>query len=430
MLTLYDSLKIEYGACPPDCFACQETCAAERGKARIRAIRNPGFSSVTTCNQCANPKCTELCPTGAITKATNDGIVRLDDAKCVGCGLCTLACPYGGVFFDLRSATAVKCDLCDGKPACVKACKYGILSFISNRSLDAYLEVEDRFFPGSSLCAGCTAELGLRLAMRVLGKDYILGSAASCSSLMLVAMADMVACKVPNVFCSMTSTPAVLAGIKRYYEKIGRDVKVVAYLGDGSASDAGFQSLSGAAERGEKMICICYDNEAYMNTGIQRSGTTPLGAWTNTSPVGKLGKGKDKPSKYMPLVMAFHGIPYVATATVAFLEDYFQKLAKAKEAVKEGLVYIHLLVPCPTGWRAPADSVIELSRMAVETNYFPLWETEGGKFRLTYRPREPKPVREFTKMMGRFSHLDGDGLQKLQEFTNSRFALIEALTRI
>jgi pyruvate/2-oxoacid:ferredoxin oxidoreductase beta subunit len=163
-----------------------------------------------------------------------------------------------------------------------------------------------------------------------------------------------------------------------------------------------------------------------MNTGIQRSGTSPLHGWTTTTPVGKEGKGKGRQGKYMPLIMASHGIPYVATASVAYLEDYARKLKKAM-AVKDGLSYIHLLTPCPTGWRSPTDSGIELSRMAVETNYFPLWEAENGEYRFTYKPKKIRPVQEFTKMMGRFSHLTDVELQEFQRQVDKRMAFLSYL---
>ncbi|MFH1091917.1 MAG: thiamine pyrophosphate-dependent enzyme, partial [Pseudomonadota bacterium] len=187
--------------------------------------------------------------------------------------------------------------------------------------------------------------------------------------------------------------------------------------------------LSGAAERGENIIYVCYDNEAYMNTGVQRSSTTPLGAWTSTTPLGPEGRGKAEVPKYMPLIMAFHGIPYAATASVAFLEDLAEKLKKAK-AVKDGLAYIHLLAPCPTGWRAPADLTVELARKAVETNYFPLWEAEHGRFRLTHRPDRPRPVEEFTRLQGRFGHPTGQESSLLQQFVDQRLRLLESLAAL
>jgi pyruvate/2-oxoacid:ferredoxin oxidoreductase beta subunit len=201
---------------------------------------------------------------------------------------------------------------------------------------------------------------------------------------------------------------------------------VVCMVGDGATADVGFAGLSGAAERGENIIYICFDNEAYMATGIQKSGTTPFAAWTFTSPVGKHLSGRRGPAKYMPLIMADHGIPYTATATVSHLEDYARKLEKAKQ-VKDGLAYIHIFSPCYTGWRAPEDSAVQISRIAVETNYFPLWECDRGQYRLTYQPRKPMPIEEFTKLMGRYRHLTGAQIAEFQGMVDQRLKQVESL---
>jgi len=372
-----------------------------------------------------------VCPAGAIDKSQIDGVVRINEQKCVGCGLCTLACPYGGIYYNPETNRSFKCDMCDGKPRCVEACPYRVLSFINNiGSIYSYLrhEDEDLFTPGVGLCAGCPIETLSRFTLKVLGKVILFGSPGCCSRIMQ-GLGTRASARVPSVFCLMTNIAATMTGVKRYYRKIGKDIMTVALVGDGATVDIGFQTLSGAAERGENLIYICFDNEAYMATGIQRSSSTPFFAWTTTSPVGKYRLGKGEPPKYMPLIMADHGIPYVATATVSHLEDYARKLTKAME-VKDGLVYIHILSPCPTGWRAPEDSAVELSRIAVETNYFPLWEAERGEFRLTYRPKNPLPIQEFTNLMGRFSHLTEKELAELQKMVDSRFKLIESLTEL
>ncbi len=426
MRAFYDTLKLEYGSCPPDCAACVEACVEERkedmwGEGSIKLIHAPefGFHGAITCIQCSQPACKEVCPTGAIQKSEIDGVVRIEKGKCVGCALCTLVCPYGGVYYNTVRNKAFKCDTCGGEPKCVDACEYGILSFTKTRQVCGYLCHEDVFVPGVALCPGCSVELAIRFAMKILGKEALLFTSPGCAPL-LVGRFERVA------LCLMTNVASTMTGVKRYFRKVGRDVVTVAFAGDGTTCDVGFQPLSGAAERGENVIYICYDNEAYMNTGIQRSSTTPLRAWTTTTPLGKTRKGKQQAPKYLPLIMAFHGISYTATATVGYLDDFAQKITKAKE-VKDGMSYIHLLSPCPTGWRFPTESTIEVSRKAVETNYFPLWEAERGKFRLTYQVRTPKPIQEFTKLMGRFSHLTEEDLVELQELVNSRFATIKGL---
>ncbi|MFC1980322.1 thiamine pyrophosphate-dependent enzyme [Chloroflexota bacterium] len=433
--TFYDTLKVGDACCPADCSACEEACLKERNKgeglARIVATHAPevNFHMPMVCNQCGEPNCAEVCPTGALVKDKTDGIVKFTEEKCIGCRLCTLACPYGGINFEPSKRIPWKCDLCGGDPKCVNACKYQVLSLIKSRSVLNYLHIDEEVFsPGSGYCLGCAAELILRFTMKVLGKDTFVFTAPGCGLLMLTGMGLNPGCKIPTHICLMTNALSTLSGLKRYYRKKGEDVKCVAFIGDGCAADIGFQPLSGAAERGENIIVICYDNEAYMNTGIQRSSTTPLFSWTNTSPIGRESKGKLQPPKYMPLIMAFHGIPYVATASIGHPEDYAQKLTKAL-AVKDGMSYIHVLSPCPPGWRARIHSAIEMCKMAVETNYFPLWEAEMGKFRLTYQVNNPQPIQKFTKMMGRFSHLDEDRLSILQEFVDERLALIKSMIR-
>lgn len=417
--SFYPTLTIRRANCQADCSACEETCPA------IKAVHLPevDFHRAMTCLQCGEPRCLEMCPTGAISKSQADGTVRIDKEKCARCGLCTLACPYGGVYYDSNREQIIRCDRCDGTPRCVPACGHGILSFTQTRPTLEYLRHKDVFAHGTALCMGCTAELAERLMMRVFGQNTILVGCAGCAVMMLREA------KLTTHTCLFTNVAPIMEGIKTYHRRKGKDVQVVAFVGDGATSDAGFQALSGVAERGENVVFICYDNEAYMNTGIQRSSTTPYRAWTFTTPVGEKQRGKAQTSKYMPLIMAFHGVPYVATACVSHLEDYVRKLTKAK-AVKNGMAYIHVLAPCPVGWRAPIDSAIEIGRMAVETNYFPLWECVNGEFSLTYQVKSPRPVQEFTRLMGRYSHLKEKDIKELQAMVDKRFALVQGLTKL
>lgn len=296
-----------------------------------------------------------------------------------------------------------------------------------SQALYRYLDKEDLLSPGTSLCAGCPAELLLRTTLKVLGRNTVLFWAASCVAPAVSGVGSQAGAKIATTSCLMPGIAAYMTGVSRYYRRKGKDTHVVAFAGDGATADVGFQSLSGAAERGENCIYICYDNEGYMNTGIQRSSTTCLGAWTTTTPLGTEGKGKREPAKYMPLLMMLHGVPYVATATVYYLLDYIEKLNKAM-TVKNGMAYIHVFCPCPTGWRAPADSGIELSRMAVQTNYFPLWEAENGRVRFTYKVKNPKPIEAFTELMGRFRHLTKEELDQLEQMVNARLRTLEALS--
>lgn len=434
METFYNTLKTEENKCPPGCSACQEKCIESGWETRtsrscINIVRPPGAeaNSVVICNQCAVPACAEVCPTGAITKSKSDGVVRINLKKCAGCGLCSLACAYGAIHYE-AGGKAIKCDLCGGSPQCVDVCPYNVISFIKSRSVLQYLH-DDPFMRSSSRCAGCLADLSLRFTMRVIGKDSFLLGAPGCTPALIMGWGTQACSILPSHMTNMTNLPSTAAGIKRYYKKLGRDVKCICFAGDGCLVDVGFQPLSGAAERGENIIVICCDNEGYMNTGIQRSGTTPYLGWTFTSPVGKRRGGKETPPKPMPLIMSAHQIPYVATATIGYPEDYARKLIKAM-AVKDGLAYIHLFTPCATGWRFRPDLGIDVCRAAVETNYFPLWEYERGQYRITRVVDKPKPITEYTKLMGKFAHLDKKGIEELQQLVNNNLDLIRALDRL
>lgn len=435
MRGFYDVLQVDYNRCPPDCSACEAACVKERtgneACSGITAIHLPEtqFHTAMRCNQCSDPACLAICPTGAISKSKDDGIVRINEAMCIGCGLCTLACPYGGVNYDFDKHKAFKCDLCDGEPKCIDACPLGLLSLLKSRDVMRYLRAEDAFSQGVPNCLGCPVELSLRFTLKVLGHDTFMFASQGCSIFLMRGASLQAICKAPTTICLMTNVASTMTGVKRYYRHLGQDVKCVAFVGDGATVDIGFQPLSGAAERGENLIYICCDNEGYQATGNQRSGSTSFLARTGTTPVGSTWHGKPQPPKYMPLIMASHNIPYVATATIAYPEDFARKLTKAL-AVTDGLSYIHVFSPCPTGWRARTEDTIDICRMAVETCYFPLWEAEHFRFRFTYQVDRPKPVREFTKMMGRFSHVSEEGLEELQKLVNDRFNLIESLTRV
>ncbi|MBM4330659.1 MAG: 4Fe-4S dicluster domain-containing protein [Deltaproteobacteria bacterium] len=422
----YDILAVDHTNCPPACNLCVEACRSRSetsGEGTIQKIDLPeqNFHSVLLCNQCSQPECGDICPTGAIRRSSA-GVVNINGECCIGCGLCTLVCPYGGVYLNFPQKKAGKCDLCGGSPKCAEACPYGILAVKKARPLVSQLG-EDLLSPGLPFCSGCLMELLSRFTLQALGKDIILFGAPSCA-----VLGEL--CQVAYYGCLMTNVPSSMTGVKRYFKRIHRDATCVAIVGDGTTADVGFQVLSAAAERGEKILYICYDNEGYMNTGIQRSSTTPPGSWTTTTPVGEKGRGKKNVPKNLPLLMAFHEIPYVATATLAYLEDYSEKLKKARSALKDGMAYIHVLCPCPTGWRCSAETTLEVCRTAVETNYFPLWEAEHGNLGFTHEEPHPKPIKEFTRLMGRFSHLSEEELYHLQKYVNQRYEKIKNLTRL
>jgi pyruvate/2-oxoacid:ferredoxin oxidoreductase beta subunit len=295
-----------------------------------------------------------------------------------------------------------------------------------NRIFDYFVQ-DEQFAGGVAWCAGCPMELIARLTPKVLGKNMVFVGTPGCAAPVLHGQNVGAWHRMAYLSSVMTGVPSKATGLSRYYNRIGQDATVVCFTGDGCATDVGFQPLSGAAERQEKFIYLAYDNEGYMNTGNQRSSATPKGAATTTTPVGKIGKGKINASKNMPMVMLMHKPRYMATATVSHLEDFVKKLKKAKEKSREGFVYLHLFSPCPVGWRIDSSKVIEVCRNAVRTNYFPLWEAEEGKPKITVEVANPKPISEFTKMMRKYSHLKEDGLAELQRQVDERYALLKTL---
>lgn len=429
-MDLFSGVKRDEEKCI-GCGACQAACGFTHPASEDATLSNviagklAGEPIFSVCRHCQSPDCALVCPTGAINKDPN-GIVRVDQDKCVGCGICSAFCSHGGM--RLEQSGASKCDLCDGFPSCVSFCPEGALEYHGQSSMTAlWKQSEDLISPGISSCLGCTAELGLRFALRILGKNTVLAIPPGCmGGVGVVGYGMTTGAKVPVFFPLLDNVASMLSGIKREYQSKNRDVHVVAFAGDGGTADVGFQCLSAAAERGENIIYICYDNEGYMNTGFQRSGTTPYGAWTSTTPVGKRGSGKKQKSKNLALIMAAHEIPYVATASMSYPHDFERKLRKAM-AVRDGLAYIHLFTPCPTGWRFPSDKGIEIGRSAVETNFFPLWEMERGQYRFTLEFKKPKHIIELLKKMGKYQHLSKGKIKEISDIVGKRYETIKSL---
>jgi pyruvate/2-oxoacid:ferredoxin oxidoreductase beta subunit len=290
-----------------------------------------------------------------------------------------------------------------------------------------YFIADDPFTGGTSFCAGCPAELTVRTVPKVLGNDIVIAGTPGCAAPVLFGQNVGAWHKLAYYSSVMTGVASSATGLSRYYRKIGKDVTVVCFTGDGDASDVGFQPLSGAAERNERFMYICYDNEGYMNTGNQRSSSTALGSSTSTTPVGKDSRGKNTVAKNLPLIMAMHPVAYVATATLSNMEDYIKKLLKAKQKSKEGFAYIHVFCPCPVGWRLASDASIKVCRSAVRTNYFPLWEMEDNKFRFTYKVENPQPINEFVSLVGKYSHFTEADIARFQEVVNQRYSTIKSL---
>ncbi len=291
-----------------------------------------------------------------------------------------------------------------------------------------YLKYDDPFSKGVSFCPGCGLELLLRFIPRVLGNDIIITGTPSCSAPVLLGQNKQSWHTLSYFGTLMTGAAANATGLVRYYKKAGIDNTVVCFNGDGTANDIGFGNLSGAAERNEPFIYICYDNEGYMNTGIQKSGTTPYGATTTTTPYGTVHKGKNLRRMNLGVKMAMNKIPYTATATLSDLEDLAKKLLKAKKAKERGFCFLHVFAPCPTGWGANPADTIEICRQAVKTNYFPLWEAENGKIRMTKTVKKPKPVSNYTKMMKKFNHMTEADLEILQEDVEYETCLLGGLS--
>jgi len=266
---------------------------------------------------------------------------------------------------------------------------------------------EEYFVSGHRGCAGCGPAIAMRHALKVAGPNTIATFPTGCVEVMSTAYPET-AWTIPWIHVAFENSAAVASGIdaalKALRKRKGKNI--IAFGGDGGTFDIGLQALSGMLERGHNVTYICYDNEAYMNTGIQRCSSTPFGAWTTTSPPGKLSVGKEQQKKPLAAIVAAHDIPYTATASIGYLKDYKNKVKKALET--EGPSFIHVLVPCPTGWRFPSRLTVELAKLAVQTGAFVLWELEGADMRnmkITKKVPKRKPIVEYFKLQGRFKHI-------------------------
>jgi pyruvate/2-oxoacid:ferredoxin oxidoreductase beta subunit len=281
--------------------------------------------------------------------------------------------------------------------------------------------------PGHLGCAGCVAALSMRLALKVFGRRTVLVIPACCWSV-IDGQPPHSAAGVPLLHTPVASAAATACGVRAALDLKGdTDTIVCAWAGDGGTFDIGFQSLSGAAERNENILYVCYDNEAYMNTGAQRSSATPFGAWTTTTPAGHL---KDRPKKDLLAIMAAHGVGYAATATAAYPDDLIEKLRKA--AAVRGTRVLHLLTPCPPGWKVSSEDAIKYGRLAVASRVFPLVEVENGRtWRITREP-EQVPIEEYLRGQGRFRNLMDDAplIEMLKRGVEERWEHLLALSRM
>jgi pyruvate ferredoxin oxidoreductase beta subunit len=293
---------------------------------------------------------------------------------------------------------------------------------------------QDILSPGHRLCAGCGASVVVRMILKASQKPVIVASATGCLEVS-TTIYPFTAWRSPFIHNAFENASATISGVVAAYDawrkqgKMKEEVNFVCFGGDGGTYDIGFQSLSGAFERGTNFVYVCYDNEAYMNTGIQRSGATPMGAWTTTSEVGKAQAGKRVHRKNLTEIMAAHG-GYVASASPSHWRDLVSKAEKAFEY--DGPAFLNVLAPCPRGWRFPSDQTIDFARQAVETKYWPLYEVMEGEHKLTYRPKKDIPVAEWLSPQGRFKHLLKDNnkniMDELQAQVDKDWAKLEKLS--
>ncbi len=286
------------------------------------------------------------------------------------------------------------------------------------------LPQKDFFAPGHRACIGCGEALAVRLVTKTLGRNVIISNATGCMEI-VSSPYPTTSWRVPWIHTLFENASAVASGVEAALKILNAkgkrcdSPKVVAMGGDGATSDIGLQALSGAWERGHNFLYVCYDNEAYMNTGIQRSSATPYGASTTTSPAGKVSIGQTRWKKNLPAIAVAHNIPYVATACPSYPFDLIEKVKKA--VAIPGPAYLHVLSVCPTGWRHATDLTIRIGRLAVETGVFPLYEVENGSYKLSMDFPKLRPVRDYLSPQGRFRHLHEEEIDRIQERVTAEY---------
>lgn len=294
---------------------------------------------------------------------------------------------------------------------------------MSSYNVKEMMSKKDRLAPGHRMCAGCGATIGVRAVLRALHEEdhAVIANATGCLEVSSF-MYPYTAWEDSYIHNAFENAGATLSGVETAYKvlkkkgKLPEDehFKFIAFGGDGGTYDIGFQSLSGAMEREHDMVYVCYDNGAYMNTGIQRSSATPRFADTTTTPAGKCSDGKMQNRKDLASIIADHDVAYVGQSTFTLnFNDLHQKAEKA--IYTEGASFLNIMTPCPRGWRYPTEDIMEICRLAVETCYWPMFEVEHGKWRLTYEPKKKLPIEDFLRPQGRFKHLFKPGNEHLIE---------------
>ncbi len=272
---------------------------------------------------------------------------------------------------------------------------------------------KEYLYSGHGCCPGCGMPVVLRNVFQALGERTIVVTTAGCFGT-ISGVLPASPLKLPTYNTAFASTGAAASGVRATLDMKGdTETTVLAISGDGGGFDIGIQALSGAAERNEDIIYICYDNEAYMNTGIQRSSATPWGAWTTTTPPLSL---KNQPKKDMMQIMAAHRVPYIATASIAYMDDLVRKVRKARET--RGFKFVHIVSPCPVGWRFSSELTIRIARLAVQARLFPLYEVEDGERYILNEEPVRVPVEDYLKLQGRFDFLKKEDIAWIQEYTD------------
>jgi len=280
---------------------------------------------------------------------------------------------------------------------------------------------EELMYSGHMACLGCGAAHAMRFALKGLGKKTIMTIPACCWAV-IPGVLPFTCMSIPTLSTAFETTGVSISGVKAALTAKGKDdITVVGWAGDGGTADIGIQALSGAAERNDDVIYFMYDNEAYMNTGIQRSSSTPVGAWTTTTPVGKTGEWEKSPKKKMLEIVVAHRVPYAATASIAYPEDLIRKVRKAKEI--KGFRFIQIYAPCPTGWKSDPSKTIELARLAVQTNIFPLYEVVNGVYKISMKPKA-KPIEDYLRQQGRFRHMSEELIQYTKDSIEKEWNLL------
>lgn len=280
---------------------------------------------------------------------------------------------------------------------------------------------KERLAPGHRMCAGCGGTIAVRNVLRGLhDEDQAVICNATCCLEVSTFMYPYTAWEDSFVHTAFACAGATLSGVESAYKvlkkkgKVDENYKFIAFGGDGGTYDIGFQSLSGAMERNHDLVYVCYDNGAYMNTGIQRSSATPMFADTTTTPVGSQSNGKPQNRKDLASIIADHDVPYVAQTT--FIKNFKDLHTKSEKAIyTEGAAFLNVMAPCPRGWRYPAEDMMKICELAVETCYWPLFEVIDGKWILNYKPKKKLPIEEFLRPQGRFKHLFQKGNEHLLE---------------